>query len=240
MHTPLPNAFYCAKSPIGFLARQAFSYFGSCPLGFSAQFGTCVPVLPLGKGEAMAFCRCTVLLQTKRLLLRRFTPADANWIWQRWAGDPIATRFVRWNPHPTAADTAALVKSWCFAYEEEPDYYNWAIVLSGTDEPIGSIGLSQPDGRPELGFILGQRWWGKGYAAEAALAVCHFLHTKAGISVIYARHAAENTACGRALEKAGFSYYHTEDCYSFDHTRPFHCRVMVHKAENKENYGTGI
>ena len=42
------------------------------------------------------------------------------------------------------------------------------------------------------------------------------------------------------LEKAGFSYYHTEDCYSFDHTRLFHCRVMVHKAENKENYGTGI
>jgi RimJ/RimL family protein N-acetyltransferase len=50
-------------------------------------------------------------------------------------------------------------------------YGMFAVEIRATGELIGRAGYLDPPGWPgfELGWVLGQRWWGKGYAVEAAI-----------------------------------------------------------------------
>ena len=54
----------------------------------------------------------TLPLATPRLLLRRFSPADAPAMYTVWAGDAAVTRFLRWQPHKSAAETRSLLEAW--------------------------------------------------------------------------------------------------------------------------------
>ena len=48
----------------------------------------------------------------------------------------------------------------------------WAVELKETGAFAGSVGFAEPDGWPgfELAWTLSRRWWGNGYATEAARA----------------------------------------------------------------------
>ena len=50
----------------------------------------------------------TLPLTTPRLLLRRFSPADAPAMYTVWAGDAAVTRFLRWQPHKNAAEPRSM------------------------------------------------------------------------------------------------------------------------------------
>lgn len=169
----------------------------------------------------------TVPLQTERLFLRRFTLADAPAIYTGWAQDTAVTRYLRWNPHQSLAETKALVKNWCCAYEEEPDFYNWAICRSEDGALLGSIGVMPCDTGLSIGYALRQRVWGQGYATEAVRAATAHLIGFAGISALWGIYASENAASGRVLEKCGFVYNHDASYESFDHTRQFACRCCL-------------
>ena len=47
----------------------------------------------------------TLELETDRLLLRRLLPQDAPQMYANWANDPAVTRFLRWEPHKSPAET---------------------------------------------------------------------------------------------------------------------------------------
>ncbi|ODT75649.1 MAG: hypothetical protein ABS76_33500 [Pelagibacterium sp. SCN 64-44] len=76
--------------------------------------------------------------------------------------------------------------------------------LSQDGEFIGVVGLSfageQP---PELGYWLGEPYWGKGYATEAARVVIEAARV-AGIGQLRSRALETNAASRRVLRKAGF------------------------------------
>jgi RimJ/RimL family protein N-acetyltransferase len=46
----------------------------------------------------------------------------------------------------------------------------WGVFEKESGDLVGRVGFWQPEGWPdfELGWTLGRRWWGKGYASEAA------------------------------------------------------------------------
>lgn len=81
----------------------------------------------------------------------------------------------------------------------------WAITREG--EPIGGIGI-HPDRmeHPELGYWLGEPFWGKGYATEAASSLIAHAFTEWGLPAICAGHYWDNHASGRVLTKLGFRY----------------------------------
>jgi ribosomal-protein-alanine N-acetyltransferase len=47
-------------------------------------------------------------LQTERLLLRPFTPADAPAMYANWASDPEVTKYLTWPTH-TCVDVSRMV-----------------------------------------------------------------------------------------------------------------------------------
>jgi Acetyltransferases, including N-acetylases of ribosomal proteins len=73
-------------------------------------------------------------------------------------------------------------------------------------EIIGSCGIriTSPDGKQgSFGCELGQAYWGKGYAYEAACAVIGFGFTELGLHRIYAETISHNSSAIRLAEKLG-------------------------------------
>ena len=87
----------------------------------------------------------TQTLETKRLILRRFTVRDADAMYTNWASDPEVTRYLTWPAHAGVETSRAVLADWTAAYAQE-SCYQWAIVLKehGCD-PIGSIAAVQLD-----------------------------------------------------------------------------------------------
>ena len=73
------------------------------------------------------------------------------------------------------------------------------------DSFIGTMGLHLlPDQLPELGYWLGEPYWGQGYATEAALAVVAAAR-EAGYPALRSRALTSNAGSRNVLRKAGFS-----------------------------------
>ncbi len=62
----------------------------------------------------------------------------------------------------------------------------------------------------ELGFQILPRFWGLGYATEAAAAVVAHAFGGCGAAALFAGHHPDNAASRRVLEKLGFRYTHVE------------------------------
>ena len=192
----------------------------------------------------------TVELETDRLLLRRLLPQDAPQMYANWASDPAVTRFLRWEPHKSPAETRELLSAWAELYPN-PDYYQWAIAEKATGQVFGSISLcnallSEPQQKarwPELdlsggiwepGYCIGQQWWDKGFTTEALQAVVDFWFGQAEGDFLTCCHAVPNPASGRVMEKAGFVYHHDDVYHKFDGT-PVECRCYLLTKDRYDN-----
>lgn len=63
----------------------------------------------------------------------------------------------------------------------------------------------------EIGFHLRRKFWGQGYAKEAASAVMKYAFEEKGASKLFAGHHPDNSASRKLLGRLGFLY--TGSCY---------------------------
>src|SRR5512138_194844 len=146
----------------------------------------------------------TVRIETRRLLLRPFAPADAAAVEGyvgRWEIARMTTRIA----HPYPEGGAA---SWIAGHEaarQDGNEYTFAITLQSEDKTIGAVSLRHAEpGNWELGYWLAPGHWGQGLAAEAAQAMVVYGFEKLDAEALTSGHFADNPASGRVLEKAGF------------------------------------
>ena len=150
----------------------------------------------------------TQTLETSRLILRPFALEDAPAMYRNWASDPEVTKYLTWPTHPSVQVSQMVLSDWVSCYEKK-DYYQWAIVLRETDEPIGSMAVvNQRDdvGKAEIGYCIGRRWWRQGITPEALSAVIRFLMDEVGMQRIEARHDPRNPASGAVMRKCGMTF----------------------------------
>jgi [ribosomal protein S5]-alanine N-acetyltransferase len=107
-------------------------------------------------------------------------------------------------PHPyTPADADA----WIATASTESPVANFAIVVN--DEAVGGIGLTLGTdvfGRSaEIGYWLGEPFWGRGIATEAVRAVTEYAFAYFEICRLEAGVFEWNPASMRVLEKAGYT-----------------------------------
>lgn len=184
----------------------------------------------------------TQTIETPRLLLRRLLPGDAPMMYANWASDPEVTRWLRWEPHKTPAETQELLSAWALLYPNK-DYYQWAMVEKASGQVFGSIslvdsllgepqqrtawhGLDLSGGCWEPGYCIGKRWWNQGYTTEALEAVVRYWFAHTDGQFLTCCHAMANPASGRVMEKAGFVYNHDAVYHKFDGT-PVECRCYL-------------
>jgi RimJ/RimL family protein N-acetyltransferase len=83
--------------------------------------------------------------------------------------------------------------------------------ILANDELVGACGFLEIGGTPkraELGYWIGQPFWGRGYATEGVRLVLDYGLTELRLDRVVACHITTNRASGRVLEKAGFRLSH--------------------------------
>lgn len=150
----------------------------------------------------------TVTLNTNRLILRRFTPDDAQEAFNNWTCDSEVTRFMRWQAHSEPEQTQTFLSKVIAGYGD-PKKYHWAVELKEIGQVIGSISLmveNETDEKGEIGYCIGKSFWGRGLMAEALRAVIKFAVEECGFNRLEAVHSIRNPASGRVMQKAGMLF----------------------------------
>ena len=109
------------------------------------------------------------MLETKRLILRRWEESDAENLYE-YAKDPDVGPIAGWPPHQSVAESLDVIR----------DVFNgaeaYAICFKSDGKAIGAIelklnghtDLTERDDECELGYWLGKPFWGQGIMPEAA------------------------------------------------------------------------
>ena len=154
-----------------------------------------------------------IFLETERLVLRRFTEADADDLFDL-DGDPEVMRFVT-GGEPTPRDVIRneTLPRFLRAYERFEGFGVWAAIERSTGEFLGWFEFYPwKDADPkevELGYRLRRSAWGKGYATEGSRALIRKGFTELGVRRVVAETMAINAASRRVMEKAGLRYVRT-------------------------------
>jgi RimJ/RimL family protein N-acetyltransferase len=149
----------------------------------------------------------TTVIPTARLMLRPVTMSDAPAM-ARLANDFAIARMLGRVPHPYRLQHAQnFIASLASSGE-----IVFAIV--GRDGFMGTCGIiPRGEGRDEIGYWLGRRFWGRGFAPEMAAAlIAHLFEMRSTIEVLVA-HCDDNVASRRLILGLGFEYVKTSDAW---------------------------
>lgn len=142
-------------------------------------------------------------LNTERLILSPFTPADADAV-ETLAGHEEIARGTANVPHPYPPGAALTwIATHAPAYAQGSGVTFAVRTKDHTLIGCVALGVSQPDQHGELAYWLGVDHWNQGFITEAARACIDFGFSHLKLHKISARHFAYNPASGRVMEKLG-------------------------------------
>ena len=136
---------------------------------------------------------------TKRLVLRAPIRGDVPDLVRLADNKNIASKLARMPSPYTRADAVGFIE----IMAQRPDERPYAITLDG--RLIGIVGFAFQEGAsPELGYWLGEPYWGKGYMTEAARALIDTAQRTHYYDRIVAKVLASNELSLNVLTKLGF------------------------------------
>ncbi len=149
-----------------------------------------------------------ICLETDRLILRPFKIEDAEEVFNNWASDDEVTKYLTWPTH-SSVEMSRSYMEFCINGYNEKNVYQWGMELKNSHELIGNISvvkiIDEIDS-VELGWVIGRKWWGNGYTAEAAERLLEFFFTEVSVNRICAGHDIDNPNSGRVMQKIGMKY----------------------------------
>ncbi|MGN1105506.1 MAG: GNAT family N-acetyltransferase [Huintestinicola sp.] len=137
-----------------------------------------------------------MILETERLILRRYTEDDLIDLYEYLSDDEV----VRFEPYKAMSleETKANLE-WRIGTDEMI-----AVELKSEHKMIGNIYLGKRDFNSlEIGYVFNRKYWGKGYAKEGCEAIIKSSFEN-GIHRIFAECDPENTSSWGLLEALGF------------------------------------
>jgi RimJ/RimL family protein N-acetyltransferase len=146
----------------------------------------------------------TPVLETGRLLLRAPRLDDAKVI-ARLANNRKIAEMTALIPHPYGVDDA---RAWIESLAEEGQGWTFAVTAKAEGGSlIGACGYGRRhDDEPEIGYWIGEPYWGRGYATEAVRAVIDHLFSVTDLDALSAGCRVTNLASRRVIEKCGFQW----------------------------------
>ena len=147
------------------------------------------------------------VLQTERLILRRFVPADAGFILEL-LNEPSFVQNIGDRGVRTVSDAERYIETGPAASYARNGFGLYLVLLKESGESVGMCGLIKRETLPgvDLGYAFLPRFWSKGYAIESVRAVLGFATNAVGLERILAIVDPNNQGSIRVLEKAGFRY----------------------------------
>ena len=146
-------------------------------------------------------------LSTERLTLRPWREADAEKVCE-YASEWDLARMTSRIPHPYSYEMAAA-----FVRGEGLPEGEIAYAVDCGGELAGAVGLS-PGEAWELGYWTGAPHRRRGYAAEAAAAMCEMAFATLRAGAVSARVNADNPASQKLMARLGFQHVGAGEGYS--------------------------
>ena len=150
----------------------------------------------------------TPTLETKRLILRKFTENDMEALFLI-LKDKDVNKFLPWYPMKSLEETKKFYEERYATKYAKPQAYAYAICLKEDNYPIGYIKVDMEE-HHDFGYALRKEFWHKGIVSEAAKAVVEQVK-KDGLPYITATHDRNNPRSGMVMQKVGMKY-----CYSYE------------------------
>lgn len=151
------------------------------------------------------------LLETERLILREIVPEDEDALFEM-DSDPEVHRYLGNSPIKTKEQIREVIKMLQQQYKDN-GIARWAVIEKNSGKFIGWCGLKlfkqEVNGHInfyELGYRFNKKYWGQGFATEAAKACVDFGFKKLNLTEIYAMTDSLNVNSNKVLEKTGFKY----------------------------------
>ncbi|WP_255496152.1 GNAT family N-acetyltransferase [Mucilaginibacter sp. FT3.2] len=150
-------------------------------------------------------------IETGRLILRELLPTDAEGMFEL-DSDAEVHRFLGNQPVKTieeSRETISVIRQQYIDF----NIGRWAVIDKATGNFMGWAGLKfMTDTRNghrnfhDVGYRLIKRYWGKGYATEAAIASIKYGFDGLELDEIYGMADVDNIASQKALQKSGLIY----------------------------------
>ncbi len=152
-----------------------------------------------------------MILETTRLILRPWKESDAESLYEH-AKNPLVGPAAGWPVHTSTQNSREIIRGVLSADE------TYAVTLKGDDAAIGSVGLligdnsnlNIPTDEGEIGYWIGQPFWGHGIIPEAVRELMRYAFDVLKLTTLWCGYFDENKKSKRAAEKCGFKYHHTE------------------------------
>lgn len=146
----------------------------------------------------------TYHFKTERLLLRTMQTDDLDAVFQIWGSADV----MKYCGGASTKDRIQRSIEFYKKLQDEKGYSIYTVLLKESASVIGVCGFnpSENEEEAELLYHLDQRYWGKGFAAEAAAAcVTDIRKNNTGIKKIIAAVDPANPASGKVLTKIGMT-----------------------------------
>lgn len=143
-------------------------------------------------------------IETERLILRRAKNEDALSLYENWDSDVEMHKYVGYDLHTSIEDTRLLIEKWIKEYDD--GRLTWMIVRKDDNEIIGVISASNNElnkGQTEIGFSIGTRFQGKGYATESIKAIIKYLLIDCNLDIVNGGCYSSNIKSAKVMMKAG-------------------------------------
>jgi ribosomal-protein-alanine N-acetyltransferase len=157
-----------------------------------------------GAGPVRAPC-ADEEIRTSRLAIRLVRQEDLPSLLEINADDTV-TRYLPYESWRGLEDAQQWLDR-AVARLAAGEAWQFVIVQRASGRIIGSCLLFHfdlPNGRAELGYLLGRQHWGAGYMREAAAALVNFAFGTAGLRRLEAEIDPRNEASARLLKRVGF------------------------------------
>jgi len=163
-------------------------------------------------------------LKTERLWLRPLHESDAARL-AALADNWNVARMLARMPFPYTLDMAHEWIGKQKTLREEGEEFGYAV--TNGEGFVGGCGMqAHADGTHEIGYWIGEPYWNRGYATEAARAVLADAVARFGAETIVSGHYWENHASGRVLTKLGFRYTGEEQRWCLARQEKVRCLTM--------------
>jgi RimJ/RimL family protein N-acetyltransferase len=148
--------------------------------------------------------RLIPVLETERLTLRAFNDEDLS-AWAAIMGDPDVARYVA--PAPLTREESWRSMAGALGHWLLRGYGTWAVERKSDGAMMGRVGMINPEGWPglEIGWTLGKRYWGQGYATEAAAVAMRYAFLTQPVAKLISCIDPDNVASQSVARRIGES-----------------------------------
>ncbi len=147
------------------------------------------------------------VLETERLILRRFVREDATFILQL-VNEPSFIQNIGDRGIRTLSDAEKYLENGPLSSYARNGFGLYLVQLKESGESMGMCGLIKREAleHVDVGYAFLPKFWSKGYAIESVRGVLQYAEHIIGLNRLVAIVDPNNQGSVRVLEKAGFQY----------------------------------